>query len=560
MTMPQVWCEIAFARDSADSSPLWRDVSADVEWWLGVRISRRRSHELDEVQPGTLHLVLTNEDGRYTAGNTSSPHYPNVRINRPIRLRARWPVSVNLLLEGQARASTTTLFSSSAGSIAVDTVVVPAGQTSSIRWDTGALAAPDHYLRVGTVSGDTATSQAIPVTAGTVYTLSCRARRDASLALSANARIRWYDGSGAFLSDTGGSAVALSTSFQALAVTGTAPAGAVWARQVIGTTTTAASSVAVYVSALQFERAAAASTWTSPGVEYIRYTGFVDRWPHAWTGGVLGYAALTATDRQKLLGRQLLGAVALTDNQLSGGRANALLAAAGITSTLVDPGLSVLGLTGDEARQSIQALLRAVARSEAGLFFISGDGGAVFQDRGRRQRPATTVLTVTADQCRDDLNFVVDDALLINDATVLTNTGLESTRTDAASIDDYGTYSTRLDTLLTNTAEAADRASFLLAKYAEPSPRAGQISIEARTQPTLWEELLGSEIGQRIQVTNLPGSAPSGVLDLWIEGVQDEITDQSWTFTLDPSPAAVTISFILDDPTYGTLDNNKLGW
>lgn len=532
-----------------------------MQWWSGVTTARRRSHELDEVQPGTLSLTLSNTDGTYTAGNTSSIHYPNVRINRPIRVRARWPVSVNMLPVGQAGGSDAALFSTSQGTDTVDAGVFPAGQTSSIRWNTGTLGSTGQQLRFGLSAVTTATDQGIPVTVGAVYSLRCQTRRDASVALSVNARIRWYNGAGAFLSESAGTALALSTTFQAMSVSATAPAGAMWARLVVANTTTTASSVAVYVSACQFEQAASPSTWVSPGVDYPIYSGYVDKWPHAWTNGVLGFVTVTATDRQKLLAHQILGATALTDNQLSGARATALLTAAGVTSMTVDPGLSVLGLTGNEATQNLQALLRATATSEAGLFFIDRAGVPVFQDRGRRQKPSLTVLTVTADQCGPNLSFVVDDALLINDATVLLDDGTPGTaQVDVASDADYGTYSKRLDTLLTSVAEANDRALYLLGKYAEPNPRASQIAIDAHSQSSLFDELLASEIGQRIQITSLPVAAPTGTLDLWVEGVQHVITDQTWVTTFDPSPAALTVSFILDDSTYGKLDNNRLGW
>ncbi|WP_219512711.1 hypothetical protein [Nonomuraea ceibae] len=565
MTMPEAFAEIAFIKDATDGSPLWRDVSDDVEWWKGVRISRRRSHELDEVQPGTLSLALTNEDGRYTAGNTASPYYPNVRINRPIRIRARWPLSANRLLYHQARGMLTNpvtgsvLWSAEQGTLAEDLAVFPPGQTSSVRWATGTLSSTGRQLRIGAAAATTATSWGLHVDAGSAYTFSCQIRRNASLALSVSARLRWYDAAGAFLSESAGTARALTTAFQSLTVTATAPAAAVWARVVVANTTTTTGTVSVYVSAAQFEQAASAAAWTSPGLEYIRYTGFVDKWPHAWDNGVLGVVSLTATDRMKLLGRQSLGAVPLTDNQLSGARAEALLAAAGATPAIIDTGVSLLGLTGNEATQKILQLLRQVATSEAGLFFIGRDGIAVFHDRGRRQRPSSVVLTVEADQCGDGLNFLVDDALLINDATVVDAAGGVASATDSASIDEYGQYSGRLETNLI-PAEIADRAQYLLFRYKEPAPRASQITIEARSQPALWPALLDSEIGQRIQVTNLPANAPTGTLDLWIEGVQDVITDETWSFTIDPSPASTTVAFILDDPLYGLLDHNVLGW
>lgn len=567
MAMPQTWCEVAFVRDATNSTPLWRDVSADVEWQEGVRISRRRSNELDEVQPGTLSLSLLNDDGRYTAGNTASIHYPNVKINRQIRIRARWPASVNMLLVGQATGlladavSGATLWSASQGTLATDVVVFPTGQASSVRWNTGTLGSTGQQLRIGSGAATTATQDGVQVTVGASYTLSCRVRRDASLAVSVNARIRWYDSAGAFLSESVGSAVALTTTFQAVTCTATAPASTVWARLVLANTTTTAGTVAVYASAAQFEQAGSASTWVTPGVEYVRYVGYIDKWPQLWTNGVLGKTTITATDRQKLFGRQLLGTFALTNNQQSGARILSLLAQAQVTTATVDTGLSVLGLAGNESTQSILALLKTVTESEAGLFFIGRDGIPVFQDRAQRQRPSTTVLAVTADQCGRDLAFIVDDSLLVNDATVATNLGTTTVQVFApGSITEFGRYSTRIETLLTTAAEVTDRATALVSRYSDPAPRAGQISIEANSQPALWDELLASEIGQRIQIGSLPASAPTGTLDLWIEGVQDLITDQSWTFTFDPSPAVNTISFMLDDPVYGVLDVNKLGW
>ncbi|WP_143591290.1 hypothetical protein [Thermoactinospora rubra] len=554
MTMPDVRAEIAFVRDGA-GWPLWRDVSADVEWWQGVRISRRRSHELDEVQPGTMSLTLTNTDGRYTAGNTASPYYPNVRINRPIRIRARWPSSINRLLKGQAEATNAALFSTNNGTLATS-ATAPAGQTSSIRWSSASWASGD-IMRLGVNSTATPTEEALEVTPGATYAVSCQARRETN-AVSAAIRVRWFTADGAFISDVFGSTVTLTTSFQPVTFVGAAPANAVFAR-VFLTTQSAATSAAILSSAWQFEQAASPSSWVSPGIEYMRFVGYVDRWPHSWDNGVLGRVSITATDRQKLFSRQLLGSTPLTDNQLSGARAAALLTAAGVTTMTVDPGVSTLGLSGNEATQNIQQLLRTTATSEAGLFFVGRDGVPVFQDRSKRQRPSTVVLTVNADQCGPDLHFVVDDALLINDATVLADNGSSATATDSASITEYGRYSRRMDTVLV-PGEITDRAAYLLFRYKEPAPRAGQISIEARSQPALWPALLGSEIGQRIQVTNLPSNAPSGTLDLWIEGVQDFITDETWTFTFDPSPASTTVAFILDDPTYGLLDFNVLGW
>ncbi|MFI7643746.1 hypothetical protein [Nonomuraea sp. NPDC049400] len=796
--MPQVWCEIAFAKD-ASGFKLWRDVTDYVEWQEGVRISRRRSHELDEVQPGTLSLTLNNADGRFTAGRTSSPYYPNVTLNRPIRIRARWPNSVNQVTVDQATAATAGAFATGAGTVTRDTTVFPAGQTASIRWDGGVLGSTGQHMWLGSNSVTTATDQAVPVVAGATYSLQTQARRGAT-AISITARIRWYDAAGAFLSVSAGTSVALTTSFQTVSVSAAAPASAVWARLAIANATTTASNAPVYTGAWQYEQAASPSTYVAPGVEYRRFTGFVDRWPHAWTNGVLGTAQITATDRQKLLSRNKirraiveqtlstnprcyyplgepagseqagniaatpqpdmtvqswnlgggaefganggpdgttgvqftptdiyngrflltslttpLGGVAGvsvalwvnfgattqtgqnrlifvdngTDNvhlrvnyspftnslslgartaagavsgsttsvnldnlqthllvataqfsggtmqlrvyadgvlvintnpalsgstwpslsririgglpgtaldppemlmglvshvacwnsvltlsdaqalsnagggfagELSGARAARIATWAGVTNTAFDTGSSLMD-SNPSAEQTPLAAFKQVAFSEAGIFFVSGDDVVTIHGRNRRQLPASVSISLAAHQLGADLQFTMDDQLLINDVSV-SRSGKSVTRVvDQSSIDENeGTYAASIDTLLYSDTEALDRAAYTVTTYGHPQPRAGQISVDAHSVGTVWDQLLASEIGQRIQITGLPSEAPAATVDLWCEGVADVIGDGTWSFVLDTSPVRDTPVFILDDPTYGTLDNNYLGW
>ncbi|MGW0805944.1 LamG-like jellyroll fold domain-containing protein [Nonomuraea sp. NPDC002799] len=807
MTMPDVWAEIAFRKDPLTSAPLWHDVSDDVEWQEGVRVSRRRSHELDEVQPGTLSLTLLNEDGRYTAGKTSSPHYPYVKINRPVRIRARWPVSANMLLEEQAKGNNASLFSATSGAITVEASVVPAGQTTSIRWAAGTVGVGTLF-RLGSTATTTATDRALPVTPGVTYSVRCQARRDASVTVSFAIRARYYSNDGTTLLDVTGTGVALTTTFQALSLSTTAPANAAFARVGIVCTGASASPVVVYTGAWQLERAAAPTAWVSPGVEYIRYSGLIDRWPHAWQNGVVGRTDITATDLFKILSRrqtrnealiqevlttgprfyypcneaadadavgnlavtsqpdltprsmgdgggsvtlgasggplggtmanfdpvddnggtglatsalltpmggttsatlmawfvpenpptdpgalvyvgngdlgiflgtmdsvhfylsyrgggsvevraaQRIGsvvvitqavtldlgtlhmAVAVTEwstgslrvkiyldgvlikdetnplvestwdpvldhlsiggvahayparveafngrvshaagwnralsageitalyaagsviNEASGQRISTLLTWADQSTALIDPGLSDLDTRLYGADDGpLRAVMQAAA-SEAGLFFIGRDGIPVFHDRQWRQDPGgAPLITLAAHECGPDLGFLIDDTLLINDVTV-TRGSLESRVVDEVSVEEYGQYAKSVPTQLASSFDAISRGSQMLARYAEPSPRAGQITVEGRSLTSLWPSLLGSEIDQRFLVTGLPSNAPAASLSLWCEGVQDVITDQTWRFTFDTSPMDAS-ALVLDDPAFGLLDSNTLGW
>ncbi|MEV5184260.1 LamG-like jellyroll fold domain-containing protein [Streptomyces werraensis] len=71
----------------APSTITWTDISRYVDvGQQGVSTTRGASDELSETQPGTATLRLNNEDGRFTPGNPSSPYYPYVRRNAPIRI------------------------------------------------------------------------------------------------------------------------------------------------------------------------------------------------------------------------------------------------------------------------------------------------------------------------------------------------------------------------------------------------------------------------------------------------------------------------------------------
>lgn len=64
----------------------WTDITQYVNDARGVAISRGASDELSDTQPGTATIVFDNDDGHLTPGNSTSPFYPYVRRNAPIRV------------------------------------------------------------------------------------------------------------------------------------------------------------------------------------------------------------------------------------------------------------------------------------------------------------------------------------------------------------------------------------------------------------------------------------------------------------------------------------------
>jgi hypothetical protein len=66
---------------------VWTDVTSYVLPG-GVTFRRGRSNEADTIQPGTISFALWNTTGRFTPSNPGSPYYPNVLVNKRVRVSA----------------------------------------------------------------------------------------------------------------------------------------------------------------------------------------------------------------------------------------------------------------------------------------------------------------------------------------------------------------------------------------------------------------------------------------------------------------------------------------
>jgi hypothetical protein len=92
MTSPVITVEIDFPGNGT-----WSDVTGYVGGRSAIKVTRGRQDQHSTVQGGTASLTLDNPDGRFSANNVSSPYYPNVKLQRPIRIRAAWVPGKNYI-------------------------------------------------------------------------------------------------------------------------------------------------------------------------------------------------------------------------------------------------------------------------------------------------------------------------------------------------------------------------------------------------------------------------------------------------------------------------------
>lgn len=315
-TIPNVFYEFAFNADPNQSQlpPYWQDLSARVQFaWTASQGGRQ--YELDTNEAGTWQPVLANPDGALDPSNTASPFAPGLKLYRGCRIRVPLAPTQNLLPRAAAApdvvgsASAIGAWRADAGTVgyATNLTAAPSGQTSAVTWTTPAGTNSNPNLWVGTETGGSTSSASpsqdnVQVAAGSSYTVTFYAQRAASAdaTLAVTLGVAWFTASGTFLSSSRLAQTALTTSWNRLVLTATAPAGAVWGRTFlfISTPATTTATNVIYLTGGQFEQAGAATAWADPGLTRFLFTGGAERWTQTWTelDGTYGTAAPIGVD------------------------------------------------------------------------------------------------------------------------------------------------------------------------------------------------------------------------------------------------------------------------
>ncbi len=108
-------------------------------------------------------------------------------------------------------------------------------------------------------------------------------------------------------------------------------------------------------------------------------------------------------------------------------------------------------------------------------------------------------------------------------------------------------------------------ADWLLAQYKDPTLRFDSINLEGGASDSLWPQMLGRTISNRITVKRRPPPSGSTVLsrECWIEAVEHRIpnitaTYLRWQTKWQLSEATAHGWWLLDDTTYSVLDSTTV--
>jgi hypothetical protein len=300
---------------------------------------------------------------------------------------------------------------------------------------------------------------------------------------------------------------------------------------------------------------------TYQGVTYPLFAGFITSYQNTlpYQDTDVGITTITAVDALRLAQNAQISTVAgATAGDLTGTRINQILDQISWPSSMrdVDPGLTTVQADPGTNRSALAAL-QNISTTEYGAFYVDATGSFVFQDRsvtvGSIAGTPTYFSNTGAGIAYNNAQWLLNDVLIFNKATVTPANGSAQVSENAASISKYFLHSYYVDGLLMQTnAEALNYAQAYVASRAETSIRVDSISLDLYT-PNYTDGIIAAlnlDFFDPITVTTSQPGGSTITKNLQIFGVNQKITPTSFVTnftTLEP----IIDGFILD---YSRLD------
>jgi hypothetical protein len=317
---------------------------------------------------------------------------------------------------------------------------------------------------------------------------------------------------------------------------------------------------------------------TLSGTTYRLFTGYVARWPQNRTGPTYAETQIPCVDGFELLNQAVLAQLGSDPTtyaqELTGTRVTNVLNDAGWSSsarsiaagTVYVPSYTFTSLDDVIALTHIQE----VEDAEAGMFFVDGNGNAVFLDsHSLIQSPYTTSQATLTDKPSVDAGAIgyanitatIDKDLIYNDWRGTRSGGVTQIAESSSSITSYFRRTQVLTPLLTSDSDVMALMEYLNSQYSVPVLRFGDVTVTPGNSSAAWTQVLARELADRLTIKEHPPGGGSAItkdvhiqrLDLTVD-LHAGNSSMVWSVL----PADLTNYLILDSTTSGILDTSKL--
>jgi hypothetical protein len=297
---------------------------------------------------------------------------------------------------------------------------------------------------------------------------------------------------------------------------------------------------------------------------YYLYSGYIISYDNTFRLGIdeVSSVTLQCVDAFRLLQNVNITTVAGSSaGQTTGARIENLLDIASfpVSQRLIDVGDTLVQADPGNDRTLLGAC-QTIEQSELGGFFIDDEGNAVFLSRTTVSEKADETPLFFNDNGTDisyqSIDFAYDDTQIFNDITVTRLGGVAQNVQSTSSIETFFIHSgSRTGLLMQTDAEALDQASMLLNAREDALLRIDSIGLNLMDSASSDRIVAGleSDLFTLINVTKTGQATTSFNLELFVQGIQHDITPNTWTtrfLTAEP----IIQAFILDSTIQGLLD------
>ena len=297
---------------------------------------------------------------------------------------------------------------------------------------------------------------------------------------------------------------------------------------------------------------------------YYLYSGYITSFDNTFRLGNDEVSTVTfqCVDAFRLLQNVNITTVAGSSaGQTTGARIENLLDLASfpVSQRLIDVG-DTLVQADPGTNRTLLGACQTIEQSELGGFFIDDEGNAVFLSRTTVSEKADETPLLFNDDGTNisyqSIDFAYDDTQIFNDITVTRLGGVAQNVQSTSSIETFFIHSgSRSDLLMQTDAEALDQASMLLNARENALLRIDSIGLNLMDSTASNRIVAGleSDLFTLINVTKTGQASSTFTLELFVQGIQHDITPNTWTtrfLTAEP----IIQAFILDSTIQGLLD------
>jgi len=308
-------------------------------------------------------------------------------------------------------------------------------------------------------------------------------------------------------------------------------------------------------------------------VAYGMFYGYMEGWPLVrQQAGYNALATITAVEVGKALSLDKITVDSVREKEFTGQRLDAILSQVPGLEYTLDTGQSEV-VADDLAQFNRLEHALAIAETEGGVLYATGDGWITFQDRHHRVKNERTVRMTFNDQpTGGDYQMRhaeprFDENRLFTAAAVTPPSGSIKTVSNDTAAAAHFVRTKELNTLHANDNDAQAMAEAYADRYSIPRMRIPEVLLSpvADTDAqAMWEDVLSLDFSYRIATTEHPAGGGTANREHFVEGITHRVRPGSWDVTLSVSPADLDGDYWLlgtgELDTASGLLNTVLGW